>query len=245
MIDLTFGADLSGPEPVGSVTGTMCGLEVEFEQSIQPPGRSSPWKKCSARCTTLCHRVKRSAVPAGGGRFFAYRIGRGPLRVSLIGGCHADEPVGPRFLLRLVRFLAGAAGAELRRGRDVVRHPAYKPGRGGGECGLADHRRRIGTTSSRISATGFGNSPGTTSNSASPHGAADAGARPENRAAWQFWQGGAPYHLHVSMHGMSVAAGPYFLVERSWWQRLGEMAATLTREVEGAGVHPARCGAAR
>ena len=38
MIDLTFGADLSGPEPVGSVTGTMCGLEVEFEQSIQPPG---------------------------------------------------------------------------------------------------------------------------------------------------------------------------------------------------------------
>ena len=34
---------------------------------------------------------------------------------------------------------------------------------------------------------------------------------------------------------MSVAAGPYFLVERSWWPRLTEMAAALTREVEGAG----------
>ena len=37
------------------------------------------------------------------------------------------------------------------------------------------------------------------------------------------------------MHGMSVAAGPYFLVERSWWPRLGKMAETLTREVEDAG----------
>ena len=34
---------------------------------------------------------------------------------------------------------------------------------------------------------------------------------------------------------MSVAAGPYFLVERSWWPRCEEMAGALTREVEGAG----------
>ena len=45
---------------------------------------------------------------------FAYRIGDGPLRVSLIGGCHADEPVGPRFLDRLVRFLASPPGTALR-----------------------------------------------------------------------------------------------------------------------------------
>ena len=41
MIDLTFSAnpDLSGPEPKveGSAIGTMCGLEVEFDQSIEPP----------------------------------------------------------------------------------------------------------------------------------------------------------------------------------------------------------------
>ena len=68
-----------------------------------------------------------------------------------------------------------------------------------------------------------------------PRGEDDHGARPENRAAWDFWRAGAPYHLHVSMHGMSVAAGPYFLVERSWWPRFGEMAAALTRMVERAG----------
>ena len=37
------------------------------------------------------------------------------------------------------------------------------------------------------------------------------------------------------MHGMGVAAGPYFLVERSWWPRFGEAATALTREVEAAG----------
>ncbi len=68
-----------------------------------------------------------------------------------------------------------------------------------------------------------------------PRGADDNGARPENRAAWDFWRAGAPYDLHVSMHGMSVAAGPYFLVERSWWPRLGDMARALTGMVEGAG----------
>src|SRR5262245_5233703 len=33
-------------------------------------------------------------------------FGRGGLHVSLIGGCHADEPVGPAMLCRLAAFLA-------------------------------------------------------------------------------------------------------------------------------------------
>ena len=40
------------------------------------------------------------------------------------------------------------------------------------------------------------------------------------------------------MHGMGVAAGPYFLVEREWWPRLRAMATALTREVEAAGYTP-------
>ncbi|MCY4400608.1 MAG: hypothetical protein OXE96_14910 [Gemmatimonadetes bacterium] len=34
MIDLTLGLDLSSLQPAGLVSGTMCGLEVEFTQSI-------------------------------------------------------------------------------------------------------------------------------------------------------------------------------------------------------------------
>ena len=68
-----------------------------------------------------------------------------------------------------------------------------------------------------------------------PRGEMDARARPENCAAWEFWRGAAPFDLHVSLHGMSVAAGPYFLVERSWWPHFGDAARHLAREVEAAG----------
>ena len=165
---------------------------------------------------------------------FAYRIGRGPLCVSLIGGCHADEPVGPRFLLRLVRFLAGPAGAELRRAATWSVIPHVNPDgeeanaawqtTGAARYDLASYlRHRVRELPGDDIEFGF------------PHGEDDNGARAENRAAWEFWRAGAPFDLHVSMHGMSVAAGPYFLIERSWWLRCGEMAGALTREVEGAG----------
>ena len=39
----------------------------------------------------------------------AYRFGRGRFLVSLIAGCHADEPVGPRLLNHLVGYLAQLA----------------------------------------------------------------------------------------------------------------------------------------
>ena len=35
----------------------------------------------------------------------AARLGCGERRVSLIGGCHADEPVGPRLLRHLISYL--------------------------------------------------------------------------------------------------------------------------------------------
>ena len=37
----------------------------------------------------------------------AFRLGAGPCRVSLLGGCHADEPVGPLLLRHLVRSWGG------------------------------------------------------------------------------------------------------------------------------------------
>ncbi|MDE2804393.1 MAG: M14 family zinc carboxypeptidase [Gemmatimonadota bacterium] len=170
----------------------------------------------------------------GGRPILAYTIGSGPLRVSLIGGCHADEPVGPRFLDHLVRYLAGPAGAELRTAAtwSVIPHVNpdgaranavwQTPGAGCYDF-VACLRHRVRELPGDDIEFGF------------PAGDGDDGARPENRAAWDFWRAGAPYHLHVSMHGMSVAAGPYFLIERSWWRRCSEMTAALTHEVEEAG----------
>ena len=165
---------------------------------------------------------------------FAYRIGDGPVRVSLVGGCHADEPVGPRFLQRLVRFLASPDGAALRHSATWFIIPHLNPDGAAANAAwqtpnadrydFADYlRHRVRELPGDDIEFGF------------PRDEHDRAARPENRAAWDFWRAHAPFDLHVSMHGMSVAAGPYFLVERSWWPRFGDAAAALTLEVEAAG----------
>ena len=43
----------------------------------------------------------------GGRQILAATLGSGPKRVSLIAGCHSDEPVGPETLRALVSELSG------------------------------------------------------------------------------------------------------------------------------------------
>ena len=164
----------------------------------------------------------------------AFRLGDGPLRVSLVGGCHADEPVGPRLLVHLIRYLHRPGSARLRRAATWFVIPHINPDgaarnaawqKPGAECydlvAYLRHRTR--------------ELPGDDIEFGFPHNADDSKARPENRAAAEFWRSAAPFDLHVSLHGMAMAGGPYFLVERAWWPRCGEMARTLANEVAGAG----------
>ncbi len=187
----------------------------------------------------------------------ACRIGDGPLRVSLLGGCHADEPVGPRFLDCLARYLSSPAGAELRRIATWHIVPHLNPD---GAVRNAQWQRPGATRYDFVSylrhrvrelpgddvefgfPAGLGGGgrtdPGAGADAGGPtrgSPASEAGARPENLAAAAFWSEAGPFDLHASLHGMSVAAGPYFLLERSWWPRFGEMARFLAGEVRGAG----------
>ena len=169
-----------------------------------------------------------------GAPIHAHTIGSGPLRVSLVAGCHADEPVGPRFLRRLVRYLSSGEGAILRRAATWSIIPHINPDGAAANAAWqipgAPHYDFAAYLRHRVREL-----PGDDIEFGFPRRESDRGARPENRAAWEFWRAGAPYDLHVSMHGMGVAAGPYFLVERSWWPRFGDAAASLTGEVEAAG----------
>ena len=66
-----------------------------------------------------------------------------------------------------------------------------------------------------------------------PAGAEDAGARPENLAAWAWWASAAgAFDLHVSLHGMGFSAGPWFLIDPHWVDRTGPLRARCA-EVAG------------
>lgn len=169
-----------------------------------------------------------------GAPIHAHTLGSGPLRVSLLAGCHADEPVGPRFLQHLVRHLSSEDGTALRRAATWSIIPHINPDGAAANAAWqtpgAPHYDFAAYLHHRVR-----DLPGDDIEFGFPRRESDPGARPENRAAWEFWRAGAPFDLHVSMHGMGVAAGPYFLVERSWWPRFGSAAAALTHAVEAAG----------
>ncbi len=174
-----------------------------------------------------------------------YRFGRGPLHVSLIGGCHADEPVGPAMLRRLVSFL-GARPAddpllaaatwfvvphvnpdgEVRNAAwSAATEPAVDHlGREDRAYDLSLYMRHV-----------LRELPGDDMEFGFPRGPEDAGARPENRAVAAFLAGGAPFHLHASFHGMGFASGPWFLIEEAWIDRTAALRESMRRQVRAMG----------
>ncbi len=73
-----------------------------------------------------------------------------------------------------------------------------------------------------------------------PRDEADEGARPENRAAYRWWkEADGPFAIHVSLHGMAIGAGPWFLIESAWRERcdhLMELCSERTRAL-GLALH--------
>ncbi len=168
------------------------------------------------------------------------RFGRGPWHVSLIGGCHADEPIGPWTLRRLARRLAEADDADplLAELRWTIVPHANPDG---------EHRNRSwagddpGTLGTQDLGRGFAlepylrdrvrELPGDDIEFGFPRDSDDADARPENRAVAGFLgravADAGSLALHASLHGMGFAAGPWFLLDRAWNDRT----ATLRRHL--------------
>ncbi len=165
----------------------------------------------------------------------AYHIGRGPFHVSLIGGCHADEPVGPAMLEHLASYLGSLPpeaplvsriswwivahtnpdGAEV---NSTWSQEVLDAGGGRTAYDLPLYLRHVAREQ-----------PGDDIEFGFPRSKGDKGGRPENRAVASFLRRGAPYILHTSFHGMGFAAGPWFLMEGSWEERTVEMRQRLRR----------------
>lgn len=170
-----------------------------------------------------------------------YTFGHGPLAVSLIAGCHADEPVGPAMLDRLVAFLAGLPTTHpLLEAASWRLVPHVNPD---GEARNAGWSHPFPTDDRGYELAAYlrqveREPPGDDVEFGFPHHADDHAARPENRAVATFLAAGGPIHLHATFHGMAFAAGPWFLLEEGWIGRTRAMRDKLRQEVRRLGYRP-------
>jgi len=176
---------------------------------------------------------------------YGLAIGAGTVRISLIAGCHADEPVGPAMLERFAGWLASRP-AEHPALRDVhwriVAHANPD-----GEARNESWTTATLPTTDHIGAEDRGYDlaayvqhvvrelPGDDVEFGFPRSDDDSGARPENRAIAAFLAGGAPLALHASFHGMGFALGPWFLLDPFWLERSRPLRQRLAARVTSLG----------
>lgn len=184
-----------------------------------------------------------------------FRIGNGPRSVSLLGGCHADEPVGPRLLRHLVTYLESLDPEHpaLRRWQWWILPHINPDGEARNAAWAAEDTAAYdpGTYLAHVVRekpgddiefgfprdAGEGGSVGAVAREEVGAAAgSDERARPENRAALEWWRGrDRPFALHVSLHGMGFAAGPWFLLEAAWRGRLTALRARCQARVHQLG----------
>jgi hypothetical protein len=200
--------------------------EILASRPVSPPGR-------------IIGRSRQGREIAG------YVLGRGGSRVSLIGGCHADEPVGPEMLRRLVGFLSTlpadhplltaftwyAVPHVNPDGEAVNSAWSDAPLPGVDSRGAPDRVYDLGLYLRHV----VREPPGDDMEFGFPRDGEDDGARPENRAVAAFLAEGAPFVLHGSFHGMAFATGPWFLIEREWIDRTAGLRESLRRRVREMG----------
>ena len=175
----------------------------------------------------------------------AYSLGNGPSTISLIAGCHADEPVGPDMLRRLVRFLSAQEQDHPRLTEYTWRIvPHVNPD---GEYRNAIWSDRTLATPDYLGAADSAYDPvlyvlhvvrelpGDDIEFGFPRDSDDRHARPENRAVADFLSASQGIDLHASFHGMGFAPGPWFLIEPSWIDRTPAMRKALRRRVREMG----------
>lgn len=178
----------------------------------------------------------RSALEIGRSRegrpVTAARLGWGATRISLLGGCHADEPVGPRLLARLIGALEALPPDDpLLTDIEWWILPHINPDGAARNAGW----QRPDAASYRLSDYLVGvrrELPGDDIEFGFPRGPDDDGARPEPAAAAAWWDtGDGPFHVHATLHGMAFAAGPWFLIEPAWVERAAPLMARCRRRV--------------
>ena len=150
---------------------------------------------------------------------YGYKFGNGPFYISLLAGCHADEPTGPRLLKHLTAYFSGINEDHELLGRFtwyIVSHANPD-----GEAvnlqwySYSDDYYYLGSYLHHVQRE----APGDDVEFGFPDDQNDA-LRPENEAIYKFWKtADRSFDLHISLHGMAKSYGPWFLIEPAWKER--------------------------
>lgn len=170
----------------------------------------------------------------------AFRFGDGPVRVSLLAGCHADEPVGPRLARHVSAYLSSLPTDDpLLEDYEWWIVPHINPD-GAARNHSWQPNDAVTYDIAAYLARAVRELPGDDIEFGFPRDRQDHDARPENRAVYDWWlTADGPFDLHVSLHGMGFAAGPWYLIEDAWRDRcdlLKERCAAQSRSL-GYGLH--------
>jgi len=150
----------------------------------------------------------------------AYRFGRGDFKISLIAGCHADEPSGPRLLKKLVNFLD-----QLDSRQELLKEFSWQVVPHANPDGEAVNQNWYSEEDAAYNLAAYLKFrdralPGDDIEFGFPIEGQATALRPENAFIYDFWRTcQPPFHLHASLHSMGIAFGAWFLIDQNWIPR--------------------------
>lgn len=154
----------------------------------------------------------------------AFRYGSGSKNISLIAGNHADEPVGPLLLRKLVTFLSHLSQDHYLLSKYnwwIVPH-TNPDGESLNRAWYTDEDSE--TDLVRYLRYVVREAPGEDLEFGYPIQGAFPSLRPESEAVYTFWQEAkGSFDLHVSLHGMGSAYGAWFLIDEAWIGRTKDL----------------------
>ncbi len=163
-------------------------------------------------CATSDGRVEASTIghSESGRELLGFVAGSGPTKVSLIAGCHSDEPVGPETLRMVVAALGIDASLSdlLSRYTFCIVCHVNPDGEAMNQPWMTEWPDAVHYVTSAVREL-----PGRDVEFAFPD------RRRENRAVSAFLAAHAPFDLHASLHGMGFSDGALLLIDRRWGYR--------------------------
>ena len=171
-------------------------------------------------------RIETIGRSEAGRPILGWIMGSGPLKLSLVAGAHADEPVGSMTLGYLAEQLLGGANDDLlsRCTFFVVLH-ANPDGAAANEPWIERWPDAMACLKHIVREP-----PGRDIEFGYPD------LRVENRAVSAFLKKHGPFDLHASLHGMTLGEGGLLLIERTWADRTRDLRRRYAGDLAEAGL---------